>query len=173
MKEITQPDMPRHMRTEKLGNIQGLIELYEFVKPDKVVEIGCYQGESSEIAAQFCKTLLCVDNWGPGFEGGEGGFDMRMMKFDNFHKLKKTSANACCMFKNYTFDLVYIDAMHDFKNVTDDIEFWYPKVKTGEYIGGHDYDNEHPDVVEAVNKIFEGHEDIMTFSDSSWLVRKD
>ena len=175
MKVVIQPDMPRHMRREEIGNIQGLIDLYEFVKPRTVAEIGCYQGESSEIAAQFSTVLVCVDNWGKGFEGGEGGFDKRMKKFNHINKVKLTSKQASENFPNNLFDLVYIDAMHDFENVIADIKCWLPKVKKGGYIGGHDFDSNHPEVIEAVMKSLnkkKKYGKIKTFSDSSWLVKK-
>jgi len=40
------------------------------------------------------------------------------------------------------FDFVYIDAGHDFKNVMRDILMWYPKIKQGGVICGHDYIDE-------------------------------
>lgn len=34
---------------------------------------------------------------------------------------------------------MFIDACHDYKCVKEDILAWYPKVKVGGYISGHDY----------------------------------
>lgn len=36
-------------------------------------------------------------------------------------------------------DLVFIDANHDYESVLEDIEIWYPKVKRGGILVGHDY----------------------------------
>lgn len=38
-----------------------------------------------------------------------------------------------------TFDFVYVDARHDYKGVTQDLRLWWPKVKAGAIIAGHDY----------------------------------
>lgn len=37
------------------------------------------------------------------------------------------------------FDYAYIDARHDFKGVFADLEAWYPKVRSGGIMAGHDY----------------------------------
>jgi FkbM family methyltransferase len=52
-------------------------------------------------------------------------------------------------------DFVYIDADHSYKGVWDDLCIWYPKVKIGGIIGGHDYD--HPafaGVKQAIDEFF-------------------
>ena len=36
-------------------------------------------------------------------------------------------------------DLVYIDGNHDYKHVRQDILAWYPKIKKGGVLSGHDY----------------------------------
>jgi predicted O-methyltransferase YrrM len=36
-------------------------------------------------------------------------------------------------------DFVYIDGLHDFKSVIDDIAAWYPLVRKGGVVGGHDF----------------------------------
>jgi len=37
------------------------------------------------------------------------------------------------------FDFIYVDARHDFKGVTLDLELYWPKLKVGGIIAGHDY----------------------------------
>lgn len=53
--------------------------------------------------------------------------------------VRLVSVEASMIFFNETLDWVYIDAAHDFKNVTQDINAWYPKVKQGGLFGGHDF----------------------------------
>jgi DNA-dependent RNA polymerase auxiliary subunit epsilon len=38
-------------------------------------------------------------------------------------------------------DFVYIDGNHSYKYVKDDIRIWYPKVKIGGVLAGHDFPN--------------------------------
>lgn len=59
--------------------------------------------------------------------------------------------------KNYPdefFDIVYIDASHEYEYVKEDILHWYPKVKKGGIICGDDYISGWPGVIEAVDEIF-------------------
>lgn len=60
-------------------------------------------------------------------------------KNTNIIILRKTSVEACKEFSNKTFDFVYIDANHSYDMVKTDIESWFPKVKIGGVIGGHDF----------------------------------
>jgi hypothetical protein len=49
-------------------------------------------------------------------------------------------------------DFVYIDGLHDFKSVIDDIAAWYPLVRKGGVVGGHDFTIQGEAVIDAVNK---------------------
>lgn len=49
-------------------------------------------------------------------------------------------------------DFVYIDGNHNYDFVSRDIHFYYPLVKKGGVLGGHDYACEWPSVVKAVNE---------------------
>ena len=37
------------------------------------------------------------------------------------------------------FDYVYVDARHDYKGVSEDLDAWWPKLKDGGIFSGHDY----------------------------------
>jgi len=47
-------------------------------------------------------------------------------------------------------DFVYIDGNHDYEFVKQDIECYYPKVRTGGIIGGHDFTIRYHGVARAV-----------------------
>ena len=49
------------------------------------------------------------------------------------------SKNAVKLFKDESLDFVYIDANHAYDFVKEDLEMWWPKIKKGGYICGHDY----------------------------------
>jgi predicted O-methyltransferase YrrM len=51
------------------------------------------------------------------------------------------SVEAAKQFEDGYFDFVYIDADHSYKGVTEDLEAWYPKVRKGGMMAGHDYVN--------------------------------
>lgn len=42
-------------------------------------------------------------------------------------------------FEDSYFDYIYVDARHDYKGVREDIELWWPKLKVGGVMAGHDY----------------------------------
>lgn len=53
--------------------------------------------------------------------------------------LEDTSESASTGIPDNILDFVYIDGQHTLDITMNDIRRWYPKVKVGGYIGGHDY----------------------------------
>jgi len=49
------------------------------------------------------------------------------------------STQGADLFQDNSLDFVYIDANHAYDYVVEDMEKWYPKVKNGGYLIGHDY----------------------------------
>lgn len=67
----------------------------------------------------------------------------------------KLSSDALNDIPDESVDFVYIDGNHGFKYVLDDIISYYPKLKNGGIIGGHDiFSNKHKGVTDAVYKFF-------------------
>jgi hypothetical protein len=52
---------------------------------------------------------------------------------------RTTSLDAAARIPDRSLDFVYIDARHDYESVKEDVRAWYPKVKSGGIIAGHDY----------------------------------
>jgi hypothetical protein len=50
------------------------------------------------------------------------------------------SSEAVKLIQDEELDFVYIDGNHFYFYVKQDIELWYPKVKIGGLVAGHDYD---------------------------------
>lgn len=46
------------------------------------------------------------------------------------------------MYDDQYFDIVYVDARHDRLGVTEDLNDWWPKVKSGGLLCGHDYEEQ-------------------------------
>lgn len=71
---------------------------------------------------------------------------------DNFEVIVSTSDKAASNFEDNTVDAIFIDAGHSFEAVLADIQAWYPKMKNGSIMSGHDYK-----AWEGVNKAFKAY----------------
>ena len=58
---------------------------------------------------------------------------------DRFTWHVKVSHQAVLEFEDCSMDFIYIDADHSYEGVKYDVNAWWPKVKMGGIIGGHDY----------------------------------
>jgi len=165
---------------------KGLYNFCEFVsselertKPLKMCEIGSYMGESTFIFASqlIFDEIHCIDPY-KGIEefndisnrnwvDVEKEFKINTRHFDTITVHKNYCESVVDKFEDDYFDLIYIDARHDYNSVKNNIELFLPKCKT--IIAGHDYQQEWPGVVQAVNEVF-GAPD-MLFEDGTWVKR--
>jgi hypothetical protein len=63
-------------------------------------------------------------------------------KFRNDHHIKiirSLSKEASIMLSDDILDFIYIDAAHDYESMCDDLNYWWPKLKSGGILSGHDY----------------------------------
>lgn len=63
----------------------------------------------------------------------------RLSMYDNYKFIKKTSLEAAENFADGFLDFVYIDANHSEPFVSQDINAWAKKVRSGGIVAGHDY----------------------------------
>lgn len=163
-----------NLMVNRLFGLKDLCDKY-LSKESVMCEIGSFAGVSSELFANYVKEIHCIDKWELYSEIGdsymiesESEFDKLLDKYSNIKKVKLDSTEASKLYPDDYFDLIYIDAAHDYKSIYNDIKNWLPKIKNGGIISGHDYNLD--DVKKAVNEWFIN---IETFSDSSWLVVKN
>lgn len=57
-------------------------------------------------------------------------------------------------FEDGSIDFCFIDANHTYEFVSKDIAAYLPKMKKGGVIAGHDYNSQHPGVIQAVDEAF-------------------
>jgi len=71
-------------------------------------------------------------------------------------------------------DFVYIDGNHDYEHVKEDAETYYPKVRAGGMIGGHDFMPLCFGLVDAVIEFFSAHplDDKRIVMPDWWLTKK-
>jgi hypothetical protein len=168
--------------------IQGLEELCRIVKERfgsraRMVEIGCYSGEGTEVFAKNIGTVFAIDPWcAPAgatanedvnnytykLNVAERVFDAMRSRFRNIVKLKGFDHQFADGFPDDFFEAVYIDGNHYYKAVKENTKLWIGKVRSDGFFCGHDYYDVTPQVVRAVDEVFEK-PDYM-FDDASWAV---
>jgi hypothetical protein len=132
-----------------------------------IAELGVWRGK---LTAMWVVELLnqgytfdyyAIDWFTEKDYGGLGGNTYDSVKknlspiVDKINLIKSSTMSAAQTFGKEHFDIVYIDASHDYHNVISDIKTWLPKVKKGGYICGDDYISGWPGVVQAVNESFD------------------
>ena len=128
----------------------------------KIAEIGVWQGETYKYLTSNCKIdeYYAIDH------------DPKCDKIYGTNFMIMESVQASKQIQDEFLDLVFIDADHQRKSVHSDIINWFPKVRNGGMICGHDYDNpEHEGVRKAVDEIFNS--SVMVDEDCfMWMVKK-
>jgi len=124
-------------------------------RPIVGAEVGVFRGHTSEaLLSEFPElSLWMVDPWAP-FAGesrfdksNQIDFDLSMeatMLWTEFAKrrryvLRQASPNAAARFGDGSLDFVFIDGNHLYENVVADISAWWPKLRRGGLLTGHDY----------------------------------
>jgi len=107
----------------------------EFNGPSKVVEIGVFDGDFAvENTRHLRGEYYMVDvALRPLMQTRLDGMGSRA------HFLKMKSTAAASSFEDESLDWIYIDAMHTYKAVKEDLKAWWPKLKRGGLFSGHDY----------------------------------
>lgn len=139
----------------------------------KFVEVGAWYGKSTAFLAveiinsQKDITLFVVDHWRGSLEHQQGEFaeDAGIVVQGSIFPLFKSylarvlprinpiemdSIEASKRFADGSLDLVFLDAGHEYASIRADIEAWFPKVRSGGIIAGHDFSPSWPGVLRAV-----------------------
>lgn len=130
------------------------------------VEIGVNEGENAFniLTTMNIKKLYLIDPYIPYNEDGKimdfTDSEKRMRKLlashhKNIKIIKDTSKNAVNEIPDNSVDFVYIDGNHSYEYVKEDLELYYPKLKSGGIMGGHDFSTETLGVVKAVIEFME------------------
>jgi hypothetical protein len=147
--------------------------LHEFVKtlgkrgPLRILEVGSWVGESAiamASAAPAESVVVCVDNFG-GNSGDHLGALAASYGRDRLRKtfwqntdglpirlVEMPSADAAEIDWR-PFDLIFIDANHDYPMVRRDIQIWQRHLHRQGILSGHDYSPQFPGVVRAVDEL--------------------
>lgn len=139
-------------------------------------EIGVFKGETTRHILSNCllDNIICVDDY-TNNNGRNTPEEMKEIKQStkdlrnnfkiDFYLLK--SEEAVKKIEDNSIDIIFIDADHN--EVNKDIELWYPKVKKGGIISGHDFNLNWLNTSIAIKKRFPK---VNVSFDSLWWVRK-
>lgn len=107
----------------------------EHYKTGLGVEVGVQNGFfSMEILKDWKGELKCVDRW---IEKSEES--IATDNVGSHRMIKGDSVESAKLFEDESLDFVFIDAGHRFEEVKADLEAWFPKVRKGGIVSGHDY----------------------------------
>ena len=147
---MSQKGVPPFKRRIDLGHI------LEKEKMRHGAELGVQRGLFSAKTLKAwpsCREYLLVDLWAPQenyLDGANRDQETQNSLYQetlNNTKEWKKKIRVC---RNYTtvcanivpdgsLDYVYVDARHDFKGVYEDVSTWWPKLRPGGIMAGHDY----------------------------------
>jgi len=144
-------------------------------KSKMIVEIGSWRGRSARaIADNTDGRIFCVDTWDDNARGDEGWwtsidpidlhwkpnwlfFEFQKNLGEHIHtkitQVRLTSVQAAEQLAGNRFDMIFIDAGHDYKSIREDILAWRPLLAPGGILCGHDFSAEHPAVEEVVREL--------------------
>ncbi len=83
--------------------------------------------------------------------------------------IKNDSLSESKNYEDCFFDIIYIDASHDYESVKNDIFTWLPKLKNGGILCGDDYSNDWSGVIKAVDEIFNKNAKVIN---RQWYIKK-
>lgn len=145
---------------EQLKNRRELVHYVNGLSIQNAVEVGVRHGHYSKFILDNTNVnkLYAIDPWEVNAElhNPNEAYQNCKNKLDPYGEraqmIKALSPEICSEFEDESIDFVYIDALHDYESVKKDINGWYPKLKKGCIISGHDYAPRWPGVIQAVDE---------------------
>lgn len=127
--------MPKNKIVAEIGVQAGLFaeEILLYTQPEHLYLIDCWAYQNP---TEYHDEANMNNN------EQEKLFQSVKQKFRNNPRvtvIRAFSPEAAELFKDNFFDWIYIDANHAYEGVKKDLEGWYPKIKVGGIISGHDY----------------------------------
>jgi len=139
------------------ADVQFVQQICGGIHDGVVVELGFFAGKTTAAMAPICKTnhnkYHAVDNCKGAnprdpatkaqqsrnmFKVFESNMEqMKLLEYLNTHIAD--SAEAAQIFDDESVDFCFVDASHVEEDVVRDIKAWWPKIKVGGTLGGHDY----------------------------------
>ena len=165
-------------------------ELLYQKQPETMLEIGVWKGRSLSFIANAVHELgirlSLVDHWQGSNDKFRDGYK-KILEGENVelcceNNLKKLSLNpqlyslpssvAAAEISNH-FDLIFLDASHDYQSVKNDLHDWHDRLNPGGVFAGHDYSIKFPGLIQAIGEFTDQQQlKIQTRGKSVWLYLK-
>lgn len=165
MTPIASPEISHRSDFSLLCNARGLTGI--------AIEVGTDRGE---FAVDFLsrwqgREMICIDPYLPYPEMDRPRNCDRMMAVlalqrfwprVRMYEMKSAEAIEALHPWEWPADFIYIDGAHDYQSVVQDINAWMAMLSHNGIIAGHDYDDEHPGVMAAVQEFGVAHQVYLT-----------
>ena len=175
-------------KIEKCSGKGGTDEQFQSLEIETYCEIGVRHGQTFQKRLPYVSKLaIAIDCW--DLYEKESQNDMHRARneakgqyenlknyvdqnyYGNVVKVIKAFSDdesVINQFDDETFDLIFIDGDHSYEGCKVDLENWWPKVKPGQILCGHDYcfPEKNPlnfGVKQAVDEFIKDREDIINF----------
>jgi hypothetical protein len=166
-------------------SIEGVRDMIKYIQQFHntmlytIIEVGAWVGDATIEFAKNFKHVLTIDPYTSRFADKADVCDMQkvyeeflgnIISFDNITLVKEKNEIAHKKINKVFF--VYLDGLHEYKNIKTDIKNWVPHIRPGGFLCGHDYSKKNgPGVIQAVNEFAkEKKETVVVFKDSSWII---
>lgn len=133
------------------GHLSFAAWLVEYFKPQIIVELGVFRGDSLSAFAQSSRDLQCknkiygVDKWLGDITTGNYGEevyaelkDYFILNYPEVKLIREYFDDALAYFDNASIDLLHIDGCHEYDAVKNDYEKWISKMSKNGIILFHD-----------------------------------
>lgn len=157
----------------------GLINMVDHIfsinpNASQWIEVGSNIGESATIFLSFEKVhhLFCIDHWIEAINILQKKLEGEINR-GRCTIYSGNSLNFSNLVSDDSFDVVYIDADHSYESASNDISYYWPKLRKNGFLCGHDYTVKWPGVVKAVDEFASSiNAPVAKFRDASWLIHK-
>lgn len=172
---------------EEQGDLlKTIINQIDTTNKIRIAEIGVYKGRGTAIwnveliNHNIDYEYFAIDHFlGSSEHQRDGYVDYYGLTLNNLKpiidRIKVIKNDSVSESKNYPdeyFDIVYIDASHEYEFVREDIISWLPKVKVGGILCGDDYCVGWPQVVKAVDEVLIKVNCAGLSSNQQWWIKK-
>jgi len=140
-----------------------LDKLVELAANRDVLEIGSFRGLSAWGMGLVAHRLTCVDTFRAATDGQRqtlerttlGAFEEAVRRYNHVLVFAITSEEGESALAGHEFDMIFLDAMHTYEEVRDDIRRWWPHLRPAGLLVLHDYRHaDFPGVERAADERF-------------------